>query len=342
MDFYIGDQSNASGIRRMDVNLFSRTPGVLHFSRFYKAYHWYGNSIGLVLKGRYKKYVMTGEPICISSWLILLLGKILRKDISLWSHGFYGKEGRSRKFIKRLYFSLASRVLLYGNHSRLIMIGLGFHPNKLLVLYNSLFYTRQLSIRESRLKIPVEPLFSNLCPTVIFVGRLTKDKNVQLLIEALNVSLLKERIRFNILIVGEGSEKEKILNLIDQNGLQLNVKMVGACYDEELLASYFHASDICVSPGEVGLTGIHSMSYGTPVITHDDFGAQMPEFEAIQKGINGDFFRRNDADDLSLVIDRWLERFPQKSEDVRKNCFEVVDHYYNPYKQINTFSFLKE
>ena len=44
-----------------------------------------------------------------------------------------------------------------------------------------------------------------------------------------------------------------------------------------------------VSPGNVGLTAIHSLSYGTPVLTHNNFNNQMPEVESIQPGFNGYF-----------------------------------------------------
>ena len=40
-------------------------------------------------------------------------------------------------------------------------------------------------------------------------------------------------------------------------------------------------SDLTVSPGNIGLTAIHSLSYGTPVCSHSNFNNQMPESEAI-------------------------------------------------------------
>ena len=43
---------------------------------------------------------------------------------------------------------------------------------------------------------------------------------------------------------------------------------------------------MCVSPGNVGLTAIHSLTYGTPVLTHDNFNFQMPEAEAIEENIS--------------------------------------------------------
>ena len=55
------------------------------------------------------------------------------------------------------------------------------------------------------------------------------------------------------------------LNLQDQ------IWFYGACYDESKLGELIFNADLCVSPGNVGLTAVHSMGYGTPVITHNNF-----------------------------------------------------------------------
>ena len=41
----------------------------------------------------------------------------------------------------------------------------------------------------------------------------------------------------------------------------------GAVFDESNSELIYH-SDLCVSPGNVGLTAIHSLTYGVPVATH--------------------------------------------------------------------------
>lgn len=43
---------------------------------------------------------------------------------------------------------------------------------------------------------------------------------------------------------------------------------------------------------------MHSMMFGCPVITHNNFNWQMPEYEAIKPGITGDFFKMDDVSDL--------------------------------------------
>ena len=84
----------------------------------------------------------------------------------------------------------------------------------------------------------------------------------------------------------------------DRPALNQNVCFFGPCYDEFEIGMLIYNAALCVSPGNVGLTAIHSLSYGTPVISHNDFKHQMPEFEAIVPGETGAFFIANDLNSL--------------------------------------------
>jgi hypothetical protein len=90
-----------------------------------------------------------------------------------------------------------------------------------------------------------------------------------------------------------------------------------------------------VSPGNVGLTAIHALSYGTPVITHDDYKHQMPEFEAIVPGKTGAFFIANDLNSLRFEIESWLDLHSVKDEKLIEDCFKIIDNKYNPNFQIS-------
>ena len=58
------------------------------------------------------------------------------------------------------------------------------------------------------------------------------------------------------------------------------------------------ASDLCVIPGNVGLSAMHAFSVGLPVISHDNFDIQMPEFEAIIDSKTGSFYKHGNIEDL--------------------------------------------
>ena len=89
---------------------------------------------------------------------------------------------------------------------------------------------------------------------------------------------------------------------------------------------------IGVVPGAIGLTGIHLLSYGIPVISNNDSDNQKPEWEAIIPGINGDYFEKNDISDLSKKVKMWI----QKEQNLnRKQYRKIIDEFYNPEYQMS-------
>jgi glycosyltransferase involved in cell wall biosynthesis len=175
--------------------------------------------------------------------------------------------------------------------------------------------------------------FKNTNPTLLFIGRLTKIKKLHLLIEAMQLAF-EEGNYFNLVIIGEGTEKQLLETLVEKSNLKQNTWFYGSCYEEGRIGDLIYNADVCVSPGNIGLTAIHSLMYGTPALTHDNFSNQMPEFEAIESGITGCFFKENDPVDLKAMIVQWLGKHPQKEKTLIKMCFEKIDMYYNPNYQI--------
>ena len=77
---------------------------------------------------------------------------------------------------------------------------------------------------------------------------------------------------------------------------------------------------------------MHSLSYGTPVITHNDFKNQMPEAEAITENINGLFFKKDNIEDLAEKI--------LKSSEIKFDKHlvrSVIDEKFNPNFQKQIF-----
>ncbi|MEI6139019.1 MAG: glycosyltransferase family 4 protein [Mariniphaga sp.] len=289
------------------------------------------NSISLE---NYKYIIFAGDIRDISSWILLIKCRILKKKTFLWSHGWYGKEGYFLRLVKKVYFILANNVLIYGNYARSLMIQEGISPSKLHVIYNSLDYDNDLQLRSSLSKSDIyEKLFKYKAPIILFIGRLTTIKKLNLLIEAQKYLILSG-IFINVILIGDGVEKENLIYQVNKNDLTSFVNFYGSCYDNSKLAELIYNADLCVSPGNVGLTAIHSLSFGTPVLTHNNLTLQMPEFEVIEKGITGDFFDYNSPISLAFTIKKWIYEHPQKSEELINRCFCRIDKYYNPDEQI--------
>ena len=212
------------------------------------------------------------------------------------------------------------------------MIKEGFLEKNLHVIYNSLNYNNQLLIRERLHTTNIySNHFKNDYPVLIFIGRLTKVKKLDQLINACK-DLLKKEIFVNLVFVGSGIEEERLKEVAFC--ITDNVWFYGACYEEEKIAELIYSSTVCISPGNVGLTAMHSLVYGTPVITHSDFTSQMPEFESIEEGVSGSFFIKDNEIDLVNKIMDWLSNSASR-QNIRDNCFKIIDKKYNPNFQLN-------
>ncbi len=332
-DFYFGNIEEGN-IKKIDPKLFTNPIHYLKTIKLFSGVSWIKGMTSVLFKKKYNTYILTADPFILSNWIFLLLNIPLKNKIYLWGHGWYGREGKIKAIIKTIFFKLSNGIFLYGNYAKELMEAEGFNPNKLHVIYNSLDYDSQLKIRETLQPSSIfQDVFKNDYPVIIFTGRLTPVKQIDLLIEA-HYLLHKKDIKVNVFLLGDGPEKEMLQALVKKKGLDKQYCFYGACYDENKIGEFYYNANVCVSPGNVGLTGIHAMSYGCPVIAHNNFPNQMPEFEAIKEPINGLFFEEGNAEDLSICISKFID-LSKNRENIRTECFNVIDSYYNPNYQIN-------
>ncbi len=339
-------KSSGTDIKTIDPNLanIEVENGGLRFHFFkniwiYKQlFLWQKGLLKLSLKSNYDAYILLGNFFYISSWVAAIILRIRKKKVYFWSHGVTSDAKGIKWTLRKTFYNLANGMMLYGNNAKDVMIKNGFSPNKLDVIYNSLDYDKQLKYRQESLSINVDKvkreLFKNPeLPLMFFVGRLTLQKKLEMIVEV-SKQLHENNFKINTLFIGNGVAKENLVNLVSEYNLQEYFNFYGACYDESELCKLIYSSNICVSPGEVGLTVMTSLGYGTPVITHGDFNYQMPEYEAIVPGVSGDFFERGSISSLSDTIKSWLDSNKDKpNEEIRKNCYKVIDDKYNPKKQ---------
>lgn len=330
VEMYFGDKME--DVKKIDYSLIPTFKNELKNIKLFGPFYWQKGALKLLFKD-YKHYIILGEYFCLSTWLILVLAKFTNKKIHLWTHGWYGKESFLMKLYKKIFFSFSDSILLYGNRAKDLMIQEGISESKLHVIYNSLDYDSQISNRSNSINEDFyKSHFKNDYATLFFIGRLTKIKKLNLIIESLKI-LKQDDIHYNLVIIGKGEDEEELKNLVHKYGLEQYVWFVGQLYNEEEIAKFIANADLCISPGNVGLTAMHSLVYGTPVITNDNFNTQMPEFESIKKGITGDFFKEDNVNDLSKRLLSWLQKNTDRIK-VRKNCYSIIDQYYNPYFQL--------
>lgn len=332
-DFFFGD--SYLDVKKMD---YTSLKGKVTESRTKRFGSWtYLSGIQKLLGQDYDAYILLGESRSLSTWLFCFRARLFypKKKVYFWTHGWYGKESKAESIIKKILFKLPNGgSFVYGNYARELMIREGFNPNKLYTIHNSLAYDEQVALRQQLSPSFIyNEHFGNDNNNLIFVGRLTQNKKLDKALRAM--ALLKERGQnYNMTFIGGGETKEELHKLVIEFGLDKNVWLYGPCYDEKELSSLIYNADLCVSPGNVGLTAMHTMVFGTPVLTHNDFPHQMPEFEAIHEGETGAFFLMDDIDSLANSISKWFANKGDKREEVRRACMKEIDDNWTPYFQI--------
>lgn len=331
VDFYFGDKlDNGEDIKKFEyekLNGFKREFEVKILPHFTI---WKG-LLNLLFK-HYDVYILSGRTRILNQWLFLVIAKLLSKKTYNWWHGFApGRELKGFNFLKeKIFFNLFSGHFIYGDKARKYMIEKGFATKKMITIYNSLNYDVAKKMRKQNLQNDIYiKHFNNRFPTLIFIGRLTKIKKLEMIIQSYR-KLQSMGFNCNITFVGDGPER-KILEKLSEH--DKNIWFYGSLYDENKIACLLYNADLCLSPGNVGLTAIHAIYYGLPVITNNNFTQQMPEHEAIVPLKTGDFFVENDVDSMTTVIVNWFKRNPDR-ESIRKECYKIADTKFNPYYQI--------
>lgn len=333
-DWYFG--TNKTNIKSMDTSSLSNVHILPNYRLFNTNITYRKGLCSLLFKKRYKTFLITGELSNISIWIFLLLSKLFypNKKTYVWTHGWYGKESRLKRLIKKLYYKLTDGIFLYSNYAKDLMVKEGIDNKKLFVIHNSLQHDEHLKLRNGLKESDIlHRHFNNNNKNIIFIGRLTQNKRLDYIIEAL--SILKHKgYNYNLTLIGDGTEKSKLQKIAQSKDILNNIWFYGTCYDDNINAELIYNADLCVSPGNVGLTAIHTMTFGTPVITHNNFPWQMPEFESIRENTTGAFFNQNDVQSIAQCILIWFENHNDRNA-VRLACYKEIDNYWNPTFQIN-------
>lgn len=300
----------------------------------FKDYEWQPGAVKVIWKEDFDAVICFGNK-SLSNWLIRIICKLRDIPIIEWSHGVLRPESGLKWAFRKFYMKWAKAHLMYGNFARDFYITHGFKDEEVFVVYNSLDYDKQVAIRESitdddirqtREKFGVSGPEDRL---LFLSGRLNKKYKLPLLLDGLK--RMKQRGRnVKLVLIGSGSEEEKLHDKVREDGIEDRVVFYGACYDESVVGKIILSSDLCVVTGWIGLTAMHSLVYGVPVLTRDNTAwLHRPEIEAVSEGKTGRYFRGDDVEDLVEKMEEMLYPQPCKNE-MAGNCMEIIDKYYNP------------
>lgn len=135
----------------------------------------------------------------------------------------------------------------------------------------------------------------------LFVGRLEKEKNVDLLIEAFKI-VHEKKSNIALVIVGDGSQLDELKRKVSENNLR-NVYFFGYIIFPELI-NFYKSSDVLVLPSNYepwGLVVNEAMINGLPVIVSSKVGCRA---DLVSNNLTGYIFESENINELSECMNR--------------------------------------
>ncbi len=193
------------------------------------------------LRARGSGYVITWHEVWGSYWYEYL-GSI----------GFFGR------VVERMTAKLSSAAVAVSERTKRDLLSLGY-TGDVYVVPNGINFGEVIGVECGEET------------DVIFVGRLIKEKNVDLLLKAVSI-LKKENPDIRCTIVGDGPERVKLERLSFELDVSDNVVFTGFLEKHEDVLSRIKGSGVLALPSireGFGIVALEAMACGVPVVTVD-------------------------------------------------------------------------
>lgn len=164
--------------------------------------------------------------------------------------------------------------------------------------------------------------------TVLFVGRVVREKGLGHLLSALS----RVHTSWRLLVAGDGPDLDRVKRLARRLRVDTRMNFAGWA-DRELLRRFYREASLVVVPSvwpePFGLVGIEAMSYGKPVVAFDVGG--IPEW--LQDGVTGFLITPYDVKEMAAKIDYLLEH-PELAREMGMNGRARGEQKFNERKHI--------
>ncbi|MDD5086688.1 MAG: glycosyltransferase, partial [Candidatus Nanoarchaeia archaeon] len=170
---------------------------------------------------------------------------------------YMGIKGVFGFFIEKVVSRLTKNIISVSKRTKKGLIKLGISKNNIKVVENWVDNEEIESIRKLRQNFDV-----------IYAGRFMKHKNVDLIVNSIYI-LKKKFPDIRVILIGDGPEKEKIIQLIKELGLQKNIETRNFMLREKIY-EYMKSSKSFILPSVIegfGIIVIEANACGLPVVT---------------------------------------------------------------------------
>lgn len=189
-------------------------------------------------------------------------------------------------------------------------------------------------------------------PTIIYSGRVNREKGIDILVRAVEFLYQKEQIMLDLVIIGardkeRGGSGYEYINSLKKMGSNINITWIDPIYDAKNLAETIKKGDIFCYPsvaerGETfGVAALEGMSLGLPVVV-SDLDCFKDFIKNYENGLIFDHRAKKPEQQLAYKIKQLIdspELFNKISIEGRKSASsfseeEIAKIYYNKFEEL--------
>ena len=273
---------------------------------------WFPKSIEIIKKETFDVVIADYYTRLLSIWPMQSIQHRKKRGFILWGIGFHQYPTPLIDKIRLIMVKRTDALLLYSDKEKKRYQRLGVPKEKCFVTQNTvdiegidagvaLCTTKK--INECRKKVG-----STEGPVLMHIGRLAKNKRIDLLIKVMpNLKTTWSKIQ--LVLIGEGPEKNELQRLADELSISRHIHFLGSITDHKLLAPWVLSSDLIVAPAQIGLLAPMAHAYKRTLVISDVPEHRGPELQAFIPGTTGLEYRYQDLKSLErniikLLIDR--------------------------------------
>lgn len=211
-------------------------------------------------------------------------------------------------FLVRLSWKKVDRLIAISREIYDDLVNCGVREEKITYIPNSVdtdYYTPSLSKRWGS---PIN---------ILFVGRLTEEKGLNILFHAIKRIVGKRFSDLSLTIVGDGPSREVLEELVSALAITKYVRFMGGMSN---VIQYYHNSHILVIPSiweGLPLVLLEGMACELAIVASNLGGNR----EGIEDGINGLLFTPGNVDELASKIIYFIEH-PDVAKQMGRICRE--------------------
>ncbi|MEZ9064529.1 MULTISPECIES: glycosyltransferase family 4 protein [unclassified Vibrio] len=266
------------------------------------------NKIGVLLNVCKVLISLKFKKIYFSGWEIIELIPILpfvreKKSIIIESSIYESKTTGIIGLVKKAYIQFFDEALVSGFLQQELVLKLGFKGR--VIFSHGVGIPKLPSFKINKRDVP-----NNSSLKFLFVGRLAKEKNLSLLIRAINMS------NHNLTIVGDGPLKNEL-----EKEAGNKVQFLGYQNNSDIHSIYLkHDALVLPSLSEPwGLVVEEALSVGLPVVVSQKVGCKVDLVEEFKTGV---VFNDNSLEDLIFALDELSSDYSFYSNNTRRYKIE--------------------